>query len=70
MLHWSPRWGQKVQTLDPQKHQNHQTKKTLKEKNVLGKSTNKLWKPTKMENIINRTNVIPNKHIQFGGQRT
>ena len=35
----------KSKTLDLQKHQNHQTKQTLKEKNRLGKGTNKSWKP-------------------------
>ena len=55
------------QTLDPQKQQNHQTKKTFKEKNALGKSSKKSWKPTTMQNIIPQKKVMQNKHIQSGG---
>ena len=59
----------KSKTLDLQKHQNHQTKQTLKEKNWLGKGTNKSCKPNTPQNFIHRMKVIPNKNTQFAGKR-
>ena len=56
--------------LDPQKHQNHQTKMTLKDKNGHRKNTEKSWKPTTTQNITPQMKVILNKHIKSGEKRT
>ena len=59
-----------MQNLDPQKHQRHQTKMTLKDKSGYGKNAEKSWKPTTTQNITPQMKVILNKHIKSGEKRS